>query len=117
VAFLGPTKDRSAPWGTQGPSLAETDPRLGFAVAILACVLGWAVATRMLPPDAVVPAVSTLILCFAALFGAIAWRGGRMNPANVTYADVAGALTLIGLFAAATIEPEQLVRLVGDGSK
>ena len=40
-----------------------------------------------------------------------------MNPANVTYADVAGALTLIGLFAAATIEPEQLVRLVGDDSK
>ena len=116
MAFLGPTKDKIA-WGKQGRSVADPDPRLGFAVAIIACALGWAVAIRMLPPDAVVPAVSTLVLCFAALFGAIAWRRGRINPANVTYTDVAGALTLIGLFAAATIEPEQLVRLVGDGSK
>ena len=118
MAFSGPTKDRNAAWGEQGRSVADTDPRLGFAVAILACVLGWAVATRMLPPDAVMPRVS-YACCSASrpLFGAIAWRRGRKNPGNVTYADVAGALTLIGLFAAATIEPEQLVRLVGDGSK
>ena len=63
------------------------------------------------------PKRSYLLLAFAALFGAIAWRRERKNSDNVTYADVAGALTLIGLFAAATIEPEQLVRLVGDGSK
>ncbi len=118
MALLGPTKDRNAAWGKQGRSFAGTDPRLGFAVALIACALGWAVAMRMLPPDAVVPIVSTLLLSFAALFGVIAWRRGRMNPSNVTYADVAGALTLIGLFAAATIEPEQLVRLVGhDGSQ
>jgi hypothetical protein len=113
VALLGRSKDRHAAWGTRGPSFAGTDPRLGFAVAILTCVLGWAVATRMLPADAVLPTVSTLLLGFAALFAIIAWRRGRMNPGNVTYADVAGALTLIGLFAAATIEPEQMVRLVG----
>ena len=118
MAFLGPTKDRSAAWGRQGRSVADTDPRLGFAVALLACVLGWAVATRALPPDAVIPTVSTLLLGFAALFGVIAWRRERKNPDNVTYADVAGALTLIGLFAAATIDPEQLVRLVAaDGSE
>lgn len=117
MAFLGPTKDRSAPWGTQGPSLGETDPRLGFAIAILACGLGWAVAARVLPPDAVIPTVSTLMLGFAALFGVIAWRREPKDSSNVTYADVAGALTLIGLFAAATIEPEQLVRLVGDDSR
>ena len=38
-----------------------------------------------------------------------------MDPDNVTYADVAGALTLIGLCAAATIDPEQMVRLVESG--
>ena len=34
-----------------------------------------------------------------------------MNPDNVTYRDVAGALTLIGLCAAATIDSDQMMRL------
>jgi hypothetical protein len=38
-----------------------------------------------------------------------------MNRNQVTYADVAGALTLIGLCAAATIDPDQMVRLVEGG--
>ena len=113
MALSRPRKQGNAAWGGQRRAVAGTDPRLGFAAAILACVLGWSVATRMLPPDAVMPAVSTLLLLFAVLFGVIAWRRGRMNPGEVSFADVAGALTLIGLFAAATIEPEQLVRLVG----
>ena len=117
MAFLGPTKDKSAPGGTRAAALRKLIRASGLLLRSSRVRSGWAVAIRMLPPDAVVPAVSTLVLCFAALFGAIAWRRGRMDPANVTYADVAGALTLIGLFAAATIEPEQLVRLVGDGSK
>lgn len=91
-------------------------PRLGFAVAILACLAAWAASKATLSPDAAVPIVSSLFLVFAGVFGVIAWRRGRMNPDNVTYADVAGALTLIGLFAAATIEPDQLVRLVDSGS-
>jgi len=111
VALSGPSKDGNAAWGNQH-RVAGADPRLGFVIAILAAALVLALAPRALPPDAVMPAVSTLLLGFAALFGFIAWRRGRMNPGTVTYADVAGALTLIGLFAAATIEPEQLVRLV-----
>ena len=118
MAFSGPRKHGNAAWGDQHRGAAGTDPRLGFAAAILACVLGWSVATRILPAEAVMPAVSTLLLVFAVLFGVIAWRRGRMDPGAVSFADVAGALTLIGLFAAATIEPEQLVRLVGrDGSQ
>jgi hypothetical protein len=113
VALPRPRKHGNAAWGDQHRGVAGTDPRLGFAAAILACVLGWSIAARVLPPDAVMPAVSTLLLVFAALFGVIAWRRERMNPGEVSFADVAGALTLIGLFAAATIEPEQLVRLVG----
>ena len=58
------------------------------------------------------PVVATLFLAFAATFGAIAWRRGRMDAGDVTYRDVAGALTLIGLCAAATIDPEQMMRLV-----
>lgn len=58
------------------------------------------------------PLVATAFIALAALSGLIAWRtpiGGRQE---LTYTDVAGALMLIGAFAAAAIEPEQMVRLV-----
>jgi hypothetical protein len=113
VALSGRRRHENAAWREARRGVAGTDPRLGFAAAILAGALGWFVATRMLPADAVMPAVSTLLLVLAALFAALAWWRGRMNAGEVSFADVAGALTLIGLFAAATIEPEQLVRLVG----
>ena len=111
MALSEPGKNQRSAWADQD-RLAGTDPRLGFAVAILACAVVWVVSRRTLPPDAVMPAVSTVLLGFAALFGVIAWRRGRMDSANVTHADVAGALTLVGLCAAATIDPDQMVRLV-----
>ena len=51
------------------------------------------------------PAVATLLLVLAAGFAVVAWRQRSEDPARVTYTDVAGALTLIGLCAAATIDP------------
>lgn len=111
VALTEPGKNRRTPWADQH-RVAGTDPRLGFAVASLACAVVWVFSTRTLPPEAVMPAVTTALLGFAALFGAIAWRRGRMDSASVTHADVAGALTLVGLCAAATIDPDQMVRLV-----
>ena len=90
---------------------ATVGPQRVFAAAALAGFAAWVGSRAMLPADAVVPVVSTLILLLAATIGVIAWRRGRMNPDNVTYADVAGALTLIGLCAAATIDPDQLIRL------
>lgn len=111
MALSEPGRDRHTAWADQH-RLAGTDPRLGFAVAILACAVVWVVSRQTLSPDAVMPAVSTVLLGFAALFGVVAWRRGRMDSANVTHADVAGALTLVGLCAAATIEPDQMMRLV-----
>ena len=59
------------------------------------------------------PVIATMFLTFAAGFAVVAWRRRRVeDPTRVTYADVAGALTLIGLFAASTIDPDQLVRIV-----
>ena len=104
-----------APVRWQQSRAGALGPRLGFAAAIVACLAAWTAATATLPSDAVVPVVSTLVLVLAGAFGVIAWCRGRMNPDNVTYADVAGALTLIGLCAAATIDPDQMVRLVADG--
>jgi hypothetical protein len=65
--------------------------------------------------DLVVPIVATLLFVFAAALAGVAWRRGGENVARVTYADVAGALTLIGICVAATIEVEQLVRVVASG--
>jgi hypothetical protein len=91
---------------------ASIGPQLGFAAAILLSFVALSTARVTLPPDAVMPAISTLVLVLAAAFGLIAWRARATDPNNVTYVDVAGALTLIGLCAAATIDPDQMVRLV-----
>jgi len=58
------------------------------------------------------PAIATLLFSCAAGFGVIAWRQRGADPKQVTYADVSGALVLIGVAAAATVDSDQLVRLV-----
>lgn len=87
-------------------------PHLGYVAAILAGVAVWGLSRVTLQADLVMPLVSTLLFALAALFGAAAWWRGWMDPNGVTYRDVAGALTLIGLCAAATIEPDQMLRIV-----
>jgi hypothetical protein len=61
------------------------------------------------------PVVATLFLGFAAVLAMVGRRNRDLDSNQVTYADVAGALTLIGLCAAATIDPDQMVRLVESG--
>lgn len=109
-----PTKSPRAGW-QQNRESAGIGPRLGFAGAILAGVAAWSLSKATLPPDAVMPVVSTLLLVLAAAFAMIAWQRRAADPNDVTYTDVAGALTLIGLCAAATIDPDQMVRLVHSG--
>jgi len=90
-------------------------PQLSFAAATFAGFTAWAGAVHTLPPDYAMPIVATLMLVLAAYFSLVAWRRRGDDPNNVTYWDVAGALTLIGLFVAATIDPDQLVRIVQSG--
>ena len=42
----------------------------------------WAASRATLPPEAVMPVVTTLFLAFAASFGVIAWRRGRWTRAT-----------------------------------
>ena len=95
-----------------GTGPAAITPQLGFFAAILTVVAVWSVSRATLQADLVMPLVSTSLLALATGFGVAAWRRGWMDPNGVTYRDVAGALTLIGLCAAATIEPEQMVRII-----
>jgi hypothetical protein len=93
-------------------------PQLTFAAAIFAGVAVWAGLSITLPPDLVVPIVATLSFGFAAAMAVVASLRGLENPAYVTYADVAGAITLIGVCIAATIEPEQMLRIIaGDSAR
>jgi hypothetical protein len=90
-------------------------PQVGFAAATFAGFAAWSGLIVSLPGEWIMPVLATMFLTFAAGFAVIAWRRRGEDPNRVTYADVAGALTLIGLFAASTIDPDQLVRLVMDG--
>ena len=87
-------------------------PQAGFLGAMLIAVAGSTASRLLLSADMVMPFVATLFLVLAAVLGTIAWRRREIDPAQISYADVAGALTLIGFFVAATIDPDQLVRLV-----
>ena len=90
-------------------------PHLGFAVATVAGFVVWAIARAILSQDAVMPIVATFFLASAASFALIAWLRGGMDPNGVTYRDVAGALTFIGICATATIDSDQMVRLMQGG--
>ncbi len=68
-----------------------------------------------LTADLVVPIMATLSFVFAAALAVVASLRGGENPACVTYADVAGAITLIGVCIAATIEPEQMAAHLREG--
>ena len=87
-------------------------PELAFGGAVFASFAAWAASTVTLPPDLIMPVVATLFLGFAAVLAMFARRDREPGSGQVTYADVAGALTLIGLCAAATIDPDQMVRFV-----
>lgn len=87
-------------------------PQLGFAAATLSGFAAWSGLIVTIPPDLIMPILATMFLVFAVGFGVVAWRYRGEDPERVTYTDVAGALTLIGLFAASTLDPDQLMRAV-----
>jgi predicted benzoate:H+ symporter BenE len=87
-------------------------PECLFAATVLATFAVLAGAVTALPTDFILPVASTLLLFMAAPAVLIGWfRDRRREPDRVTYWDVAGALTLIGVGAAALVDPDQMVRM------
>lgn len=90
-------------------------PKVAFATAVL---IAFALpAAYALPKDLVLPAISILLFVSAGLVALFASSDGRLfeqvhATSQPTYWDVAGALTFIGICAAATVDPDQMVRLV-----
>jgi hypothetical protein len=69
----------------------------------------------MLSDDALIPTVVILLFVAACIAALAAGRGAsdaRDDRRPLTYWDVAGVLTLIGIGISAAVEPEQMVRLV-----
>ena len=88
-------------------------PQVTFAASMLALFAALIVATQMLARDLVFSLVATALFLLACAISLIAWRlRTRTDHDGLTYWDVAGALTFIGICVAALIDPEQLVRLV-----
>jgi hypothetical protein len=87
-------------------------PQAVFAAAIVATFAVLAGTATALPGDLALAVASTLLFLMAAAAALAGWLRDR-GPAlgRVTYWDVAGALTLIGIGAAAFMDPEQLVRI------
>jgi len=89
---------------------------IGPPAAISASVAFW-IGLTTTPPTDLLPWVATLLLVLAASLAVVAWRRHSQDPTRVTYADVAGALVLIGLCVAATIDPDQMVRIIDSDSR
>jgi membrane protein implicated in regulation of membrane protease activity len=88
-------------------------PTLTFFVAILASAAAAGIAARALSWDFALPLICATLFVFAAALALFGWpqRKARQQ-ASPNYWDVAGALTLIGICAAALVEPEQMVRVM-----
>jgi hypothetical protein len=85
-----------------------------FQLTMTATVVVWIGAAVSLHNDLVLPLVAGLLFFLAAATALFAWcRRHGNDPRQLTLWDVAGALVLIGIGAAALVEPDQLLRLVG----
>ncbi len=88
-------------------------PPFVFAASILLVSVAFATAARALPHALLVPAIVALLFALAALAALTGWCSRQdSRAAQVTYWDVAGALTFIGIGLSLLVEPEQMARLV-----
>ena len=69
-------------------------------------------AARALPADLVLTLASASLFVLAAAIAGLAWQQRSRQHPGLSYWDVAGALTLIGICASALIEPEQMARVM-----
>jgi len=95
---------RSNEW--KGPRL------LAAAVAVVGTLATGTIAWTA-PSPLVLPIISVMAVIAAATAAAIAWlTAQRLIAAGVTYWDIAGALTFIGIFAALLSDAGQVLPLL-----
>jgi peptidoglycan/LPS O-acetylase OafA/YrhL len=112
------TISHSASWrakrrhlGPQGSRASAFGPPAVLAGAFMAGSAAWLYGIGTLPADALLPAIGVLFFVLAAAV-ALTWPRAASDAMPLTYWDVAGLLTLVGIFAVAAVEPDQMVRLL-----
>jgi len=85
-----------------------------LAAAVLAAFGTVAMAPATLSNSSVGAAIAILLFLTASAAALVAWWLGGRSPRGrgLTYWDVAGALTFIGICVAATVEPNEMVALI-----
>jgi hypothetical protein len=95
------------------PSQRWDGPQVAVVVLSLAGAIAAALCLWTLPLPLILPALSVLIVFAAAGLALVAWmRPHRPASVRVTYWDIVGALTFIGICAALLSDPEQVVPLL-----
>lgn len=98
-------------FGPHGSRAESHGPLVVFAGSIAIVTALWAYWLGFLPIDTMLPAVCGLFVVLAVAI-ALTWPRAKSGAAGFSYWDAAGVLMLIGILAAAAVEPDQMVRLV-----
>lgn len=106
---IKPTQPRGA---GQPAGVGLSGPYAAFFGGSLAALTGWVVAQAILPAGIAMPVAATTFLAFGGTVAFLAWRQRGGEPARITYFDAGGALVLIGCFAAAAVDFDQLMPLL-----
>ena len=98
----------------QSASRPHLGPPIALGVAIIVAAAAVALSPAPMTEAGASAAVVTSLFVMAGAIALLAWMLGRgSQPRGLTYWDVAGVLTFIGICVGSTIEPQQLVELVG----
>lgn len=89
-----------------------TGPKLLAAAVALAGVVATIVFAWMLPAALVLPALGALAIGTATVLALIAWVTAQRMTATISYWDIVGALTFVGIFAALLSEAELALPLL-----
>jgi len=88
-------------------------PKFTLAIALILGILLFGSSMWFLPHPIVLPVLSVAAICGAIIVAMIAWLSTRQETAmDLSYWDVVGAMTMIGICAALLSDPEQAIPLL-----
>ncbi len=88
-------------------------PEIALAAACLMAIAVFKLLQPTLPDAAMLPLIVSIFFVMAAIAALWAWwRGAPSRTRQLSYWDVSGLLTFIGICLAAVIEPEALAQFV-----
>lgn len=87
-------------------------PKFTLAIALIIGIVLFVAAMWYLPHPIVLPLLSVAAIAGAIVVALIAWLSTQRETADLSYWDVVGAMTMIGVCAALLSDPEQAIPLL-----